>query len=404
MNEWKEYRLGDAPLEIIDGDRGKNYPSQKDFLDEGFCLFLSTKNVTKDKFDFSNSQFITEERDNILRKGKLKRGDTVLTTRGTVGNVAFFNDTIKYENIRINSGMVILRPDENNLYPLYNYFVFRYLQKEFETFTSGSAQPQLPIRDLNQINIALPSLPEQRQLADVLSSLDDKIDLLHRQNETLEKIAETLFRQWFIEEADESWEVKRLSELLTITSSKRIFYSEYVLSGIPFYRSKEIIDLRNTGRTNSELFISSQRFDEITKKFGAPKEGDILMTSVGTLGIPYRVKKSDRFYFKDGNLTWFKDFKGLSSSTVFLWLVSKTGQEYLNSIAIGSTQRALTIETLKKIEFKIPPKNALNNYEKEFNELLCKIESNETQIQTLIQLRDLLLPKLMSGEVRVKMN
>lgn len=199
MSEWRECKLGDAPLEIIDGDRGNNYPPQNEFKDIGYCLFLSTKNVRYDGFDFSECQFISKERDELLRKGKLQRDDLVLTTRGTVGNVGFFNSSVKYENIRINSGMVIIRPDKNNLLPRFNYYLFRKLQSDFLTYTSGSAQPQLPIKDLNEIRILLPPLPEQRAIAAVLSSLDDKIDLLHRQNKTLEAMAEALFRQWFVE-------------------------------------------------------------------------------------------------------------------------------------------------------------------------------------------------------------
>lgn len=217
-------------------------------------------------------------------------------------------------------------------------------------------------------------------------------------------MAETLFRQWFVEEAKEDWEEKTLGELLTITSSKRIFYSEYVTSGVPFYRSKEIIELRNSGSTSSELYISNERFNAINLKFGSPKEGDILMTSVGTLGVAYRVKANEKFYFKDGNLTWFKDFKDLPSSIIYLWLISKIGQEELASITIGSTQQALTIEGLKSISFKIPPKDVVSICEKQFDDIISKIDSNQAQIRTLTAFRDTLLPKLMSGEVKVDLN
>ncbi|MEZ4931693.1 MAG: restriction endonuclease subunit S [Saprospiraceae bacterium] len=231
--------------------------------------------------------------------------------------------------------------------------------------------------------------------------MDDKIDLLHRQNKTLEAMGEVLFREWFVEGAEEDWEEKEIGELLLITSSKRIFYSEYVSSGIPFYRSKEIIELYNNGSTKGNLFIPLLKFDEIKEKFGVPHEGDILLTSVGTLGIPYRVKKTDKFYFKDGNLTWFKDFNGLPSIVVFYWLKSKVGKEELNSIAIGSTQAALTIRGLKSIIIKLPPMEILTNLDNELSLINAKIETNQAQIQTLEQLRDTLLPKLMSGEVRV---
>jgi restriction endonuclease S subunit len=214
MDEWKDCKLVEAPLEILDGDRGKNYPSQNEFMASGHCLFLSTKNVRIDGFDFSECQFISKERDELLRKGKLERDDLVLTTRGTVGNLGFYDSSVNYVNVRINSGMVIIRPKKNELFPTFNYYLFRKLQNDFHTFISGSAQPQLPIRDLKEVDVSIPLLPEQKAIASVLSCLDDKIDLLHRQNKILEAMAETLFRQWFVEEAQDDWEPVKIGDFI----------------------------------------------------------------------------------------------------------------------------------------------------------------------------------------------
>lgn len=326
------------------------------------------------------------------------------TTKGpgvTIGRSGNIGTPHYYENDFWAHNTVLYIKDFKVSKPKFIYYFLKTI--DFTQFNAGSSVPTLNRNHIHELDFLLPPLSEQTAIASVLSSLDNKIDLLHRQNKTLEQLAETLFRQWFVEEAEESWETKTLGQLLTITSSKRIYYSEYVSTGIPFYRSKEIIELRKTGSTNSELFISNERFNEINNKFGSPKEGDILMTSVGTLGIAYRVRKSDNFYFKDGNLTWFKDFKGLPSSIVYLWLISKIGQEELAAITIGSTQEALTIEGLKSISFKIPPTEKIKIYELEFNSIIDKIDSNQTQIRTLTQTRDTLLPKLMSGEVRVEM-
>ncbi|MEO7344226.1 MAG: restriction endonuclease subunit S [Methylotenera sp.] len=252
--------------------------------------------------------------------------------------------------------------DKTLAYP--KFLFYQLTEIDYMNLNVGSAVPSLTVPVINAIEISLPPLEEQKAIASVLSSLDDKIDLLHRQNTTLERMAETLFRQWFVEEAQEDWEEKPLDKLVTITSSKRVFYSEYVTSGVPFYRSKEIIELHNSGSTNSELFITVARFNDINDKFGAPQENDILLTSVGTLGIPYKVKKTDRFYFKDGNLTWFKDFTGMPSVIIYCWLKSNIGKEQLDSITIGSTQAALTISGLKQILFKLPPKETIKIAEK----------------------------------------
>lgn len=154
-----------------------------------------------------------------------------------------------------------------------------------------------------------------------------------------------------------NWKEYKFEEIMTITSSKRIFYEEYVQSGVPFYRSKEIIDLFNRREIQTELFISEKRFDEIKNKFGVPRKDDILLTSVGSLGIPYLVKESDRFYFKDGNLTWLKDIDSNILHPVFIykWITSQIGRQKLEEISIGSTQAALTISALKSIEIQLPP-------------------------------------------------
>lgn len=395
MGEWKEYRFSDI-VELFGGGTPKtNIPEYW----SGNIPWLSVADFNTGKKHVS----ITEK--SITLKGLsesstklLEKDDIIISARGTVGVVAVIEKPMAF-----NQSCYGIRAIEGISFNDFIYYLLKDTIAGFQQIAHGGVFDTITRDTFKEIEISLPPLPEQTAIASILSSLDDKIDLLHRQNATLEKMAETLFRQWFVEEAKEEWEEKTLGELLTITSSKRIFYSEYVNSGIPFYRSKEIIELRKNGSTQSELYISNERFKEIDSKFGSPNKGDILMTSVGTLGIAYRVKAKDRFYFKDGNLTWFKDFQGLPSSIVFLWLVSKIGQEELASITIGSTQQALTIEGLKRIRFKIPPKEIIQKCEKDFNTIISKIDSNQTQIRTLTAMRNTLLPKLMSGEVRVEM-
>ncbi|MGH7285005.1 MAG: restriction endonuclease subunit S, partial [Polyangiaceae bacterium] len=117
--------FADAALAIIDGDRGRAYPKSEDFTPSGHCLFLSAKNVTARGFDFSEQQFVNVERDRALSKGKLERGDVILTTRGTLGNSAHYSADVPYEHVRINSGMLILRANERALLPEFLYFFLR---------------------------------------------------------------------------------------------------------------------------------------------------------------------------------------------------------------------------------------------------------------------------------------
>lgn len=152
------------------------------------------------------------------------------------------------------------------------------------------------------------------------------------------------------------WRECKLGDVAEITSSKRIFYSDYVSSGIQFWRSKEVIEQFNRKSITTDLFISLEKYQEIKSKFGVPQVNDILLTSVGTLGIPYLVKQDDEFYFKDGNLTWIKniDNEVLHPLYLYKWLASETGRDSLREITIGSTQEALTIAGLKTLALSIP--------------------------------------------------
>ena len=154
----------------------------------------------------------------------------------------------------------------------------------------------------------------------------------------------------------EGWPVRRMEDLCEITSSKRIFTSDYVSEGVPFYRGKEITEKFNGNLDVSiELFITEQKYAEIKNKFGAPEAGDMLLTSVGTLGSVYIVKPDDRFYFKDGNLTWFRNFKELDSRYLYYWICSTQGKSELKKCTIGSSQSAFTIVLLKSMEIALPP-------------------------------------------------
>ncbi len=152
-----------------------------------------------------------------------------------------------------------------------------------------------------------------------------------------------------------TWPVKRMDELCEITSSKRIFAADYVSEGVPFYRGREITEkYKGNLDVSTELFITEEKFGEIERKFGAPKAGDLLLTSVGTLGSVYVVKPSDRFYFKDGNLTWFRNFQELDSRFLYYWLGSPKGKAELQKATIGSSQSAFTIVLLKGMELELP--------------------------------------------------
>ena len=190
---WNVLKIKDSPIKLIDGDRGVNYPKVSDFTTGGYCLFLSNKNIKNDEFIFSDSQFISKEKDELLRKGRLQKEDVILTTRGTVGSVAFYDKTVSFQNIRINSGMLILRSFDG-IEPIYLYQLLKssLLKNKFKEIVSGSAQPQLPIRTLEQVFIPIPPEGEQQKIAEILSAVDEKILVNKKLKEKLTQLKKGL--------------------------------------------------------------------------------------------------------------------------------------------------------------------------------------------------------------------
>ena len=196
------FRIETKPMtdvcEIIDGDRGKNYPTADEFFDEEYCLFLNAKNVTSTGFNFDTCMFVTKEKDEALRKGKLSRGDIVLTTRGTLGNLAFYTKAVPFEHVRINSGMVILRMKQDIVDEMYFIEQFKMQLADIrEKIASGSAQPQLPISTMNKINILIPNIEKQRQFADFVRQIDKSKLAVQKSLEKTQQLFDSLMQEYF---------------------------------------------------------------------------------------------------------------------------------------------------------------------------------------------------------------
>lgn len=176
---WRKLKIKEL-FEIEDGDRGSNYPTKADFQDDGFCLFLNAKNVTKRGFRFNETVFISEEKHKSLRKGTLKRGDIVFTSRGTLGNIALYDDKINYKNVRINSGMFIIRGYSQFFTSDFLYYQLNspIIRNQIEKLQSGTAQPQLPIKDFNKFDLDIPSIDEQNEIVSILEDKFSSLDFV----------------------------------------------------------------------------------------------------------------------------------------------------------------------------------------------------------------------------------
>jgi len=196
--EWNSGEFA-SYIEVIDGDRGANYPKAEEFSESGYCLFLNAKNVTKNGFKFEELQFITKEKDEALKKGRLRRKDLVLTTRGSVGQFAYFADDISHDNMRINSGMVILRIKSKKVAPdyLYAFTQSPLLAMLIESVAFGNAQQQLTVAGIKKFPIYYPELDEQQKIADCLSFLNELITAQSQKVDALKTHKKGLMQQLF---------------------------------------------------------------------------------------------------------------------------------------------------------------------------------------------------------------
>lgn len=432
MTDWKETTVEDSPLTIIDGDRGKNYPNIREFSSSGHCLFLNAGNVTNDGFKFNTCNFITESKDYALRKGKVKRHDSVLTTRGTVGNVAYYDESVPYEDIRINSGMVILRPS-SEIHPRYLYVFLKsnVFQNQVKAYLTGSAQPQLPIRDINMLKLKLPPLPEQKRIAHIYGSLDDKIELNRRMNETLEGIARALFKSWFVdfdpvkakgegrdpklpkeiadlfpdsfEESElgmipKGWRVGEIGNAVSVLGggTPRTKEPAYWEGGIhPFCTPKDMSNLTSTVLLDTERHITDAGVNKISSR--QLPHGTVLMSSRAPIGylaiveVPVSVNQGIIAMVCDGQLP---------NHYILYW--TKTNMDIIEARANGSTFMEISKRNFRTIPILIPSEQILKAFVDTVAPCHRQVVQNLYQSNTLVKLRDILLPKLIFGELGVE--
>ncbi|VTU08084.1 type I restriction-modification system, S subunit [Actinobacillus porcinus] len=445
--------LENAGIEFIDGDRGKNYPKIDEFKEQGYCLFLSAKNVTNKGFLFDEKLFISQEKDGLLRKGKLSRGDIVITTRGTVGNVALYNDIVPFDNIRINSGMVILRCNQQKYSTVFLDIVFRseFFQNQIKGLVSGSAVPQLPIKDLKNLKMPNLSLENQKKVIDMVGRLENKIQLNTQINQTLEQIAQTIFKSWFIDfdpvhakanalasgqTAEQATQVamavisgKNTQELHRLQTANpeqyqqlweiaEAFPSGFDEEGVPWgWESKPLdeiaiyqngLALQKFRPESEDEYLPIVKIAQLKQGYADGKEkasvnikpeciidnGDVIFSWSGSLVVDI---------WCGGKAALNQHLFKVTSKNYPKWLYYFYTVHHLAEFQRIAADKAVTMGHIKREHLSLALCVIPNN---EFIQKFCFLEdyisqivNNRLQNVSLIKIRDELLPKLLSGEV-----
>lgn len=316
--------------------------------------------------------------------------------------------------------------DSNKLHPEYLMMWFR--RSEFDRYAyfccDSAVRGGFNWEELCDVQLPVPSIEKQREIVKEYNTIVNRIKLNEQLNQKLEETAQALYKYWFVDfefpnqngqpykssggqmvyseeldcEIPAGWSANQINSFSEISSSKRIFQSEYVPFGIPFYRGKEI-SIKKSGKSITDLlYISKSRYLELKSKYGKPAEGDILLTAVGTIGSSYWVEEEE-FYFKDGNVIWFKNFKNDCYPTyLYALMQSSVFKRIIEEITIGSTQSAITIAALGEKNIVSPPNEILKKFETIYKKLHAALSSKNRSNQVMRELREILLAKMSKVE------
>ncbi len=379
MTGWREVKLGD----VAEITRGGSPRPIHDYITPTGTPWVKIADATA-----TNSRYITKTKEFIKPEGELKSrvvysGDFIVSNSATPGLPRFMK-----MRACIHDGWLLLR-EIKNVDKMFLYYLILKERASILSKGSGTIFTNLKTDILKNHVVFLPPLPEQKAIAEVLSSLDDKIDLLHRQNKTLENMAQTLFRQWFVEQADAEWEVGKIPDefdFIMGQSPPGKSYNEEQ-NGIPMFQGNADFGFRFPANriytTQPKRF--AEKYDTLISVRAPVGEQNMAKEKccIGRGVATFRYKNDNSFY----TYTYFK----------MMSLIKEIQQYNQTGTVFGSISKS----DFQNIEIMVPPIKLIKKFQATAKPIDDKIISNQAQINTLENLRDILLPKLMSGEVSV---
>lgn len=390
MKEWQELPLSEV-VELIGGGTPKTSVTE---YWNGDIPWLSV-------VDFNTGRkYVTDTEKKITNAGltnsstkMLNAGDIILSARGTVGAIAVLSKPMTF-----NQSCYGLRGVANKSETAFIYYLVKDAVAGLQQISHGGVFDTITKDTFKDIALPIPPIEEQKAIASVLSSLDDKIDLLHRQNTTLERMAETLFRQWFVEESQENWEECTLNDLISVKggttpSTKELSFWN---GNVNWTSPRDLSNQQSVFMFDTERKITEKGLAQIGS--GLLPLGTVLMSSRAPIG--YLAITDIPVAINQGYIAIVCD-KLVSNYFMYLWC--KVNMERIKNSGNGSTFEEISKSNFKALLAVIPPKQVLENFHQKVEPIFRKVKCNQQQIKTLEKLRESLLPKLMSGEVTVEL-
>lgn len=355
--EWEYKKLG----EVASFFRGLTY-SGKDEVSFSNNIVLRSNNIdlNTNTINFDELKFIS---DSIIipKDKKLKKNSIFMCmSNGSklhLGKVAFIDKEYPYA---FGGFMGLIVPKEDELMPkmAYYYFCSQKFKTHLSSIGNGANINNIKFVDIAKDTIPIPPKSTQLTIVSELDKINELIRLKKEQLKDYDNLAQSIFYKMFGDpvENEKGWEVKKLSSLFKVSSSKRIMQEEWTKEGVPFLKVSDIVSLIRYGEVSPSTFISQLKFEKLEKANMVPMVGDILITSRGTLGLCYTIKTGDKFYFQDGMVTWLSENSGDIIPIYITYLFSNNHfLEVLAGRANKSTVSYISIKQISQKKITIPP-------------------------------------------------
>ena len=418
MEEWKEYKISDVIDEISMGPFGSNIKVDN-FIDFGVPV-LNGSNLQGFKLNEDSFNYVSQEKADSLGKANAHRGDVVITHRGTLGQIIYIPEDSKYEQYVISQSQFRLKLNQNLIRPDFFVYFFhtRLGQHRILMNASQVGVPALarPTSTFKEVLVPVPPIEVQSKVMDILHSLDDKIEVNRKINENLEQQAQALFKSWFVDfepfkngEFVESelgmipkgWRVVSLDEMTSKFGTGLNPRKNFKLGeGNNYY-----VTIKNMG--NNRVYLDD-KCDKVTddaiekiNKRSKLQEGDLLFSGIGTIGRVALVTQTPTNWNTSESVFNMHPTQNISSEFLYILLLSDVFQQYVKIHAQGGVQQGIRMASLKEYRMAIPEDSLLRKFDDIVMPIISRIKNNDNQSDSLAELRDTLLPKLMSGELRV---
>ncbi|HEB9320703.1 TPA: restriction endonuclease subunit S [Campylobacter coli] len=387
MDNWKKCKLGDICSKVTSG--GTPLTSNALYYN-GIIPWLNTKEVKNCRI-YETEKYISQLGLENSSAKWIEANSVIIAMYGaTAGKVAI-------NKIPLTTNQACCNLTINHEKADYN-FIYYLILNNFETLeilATGAAQQNLNLNTITSLEITLPPLEEQRQIAAILSSIDDKIELLHEQNKTLEELAQTLFRHYFIENPNPSWQEKPLKDVCVILNGYAFKSKEYSQNGTKIVRTT---NFKNGFIDNKDVIYIDNLENQYDKYL--LRKNDFLLVMVGaSLGNYVVVTSNVLPALQNQNMWNFRALEGISQHYLNYALRDIVKESIYG--ASGSAREFFQKNQFYEKNILVPSFEIMNNFEEEISEFYDKLNENLEQIQTLENMRDILIPKLLNGEIKV---